>query len=253
MKEKEIHFVLQGKGGVGKSFISLLLIQYLQEKNNGKTIGFDTDPVNSTFSKIRALDINTINILDAHKKINTAVFDGLITYLVEGDQQYAVIDNGSATFVPLMFYLMEGAVFEILKMNHFKIFIHIPIVGGQAASDTLESAQEILENLDAQVVLWQNDFQGSATNIETLLNQYKNKILGVIHLPDRNPDTFGQDLRTMTQNNLTFKEVATHPLFNIMSRHRLKSVQNDVFTQLDTVLGETNHELPIEENTDKSE
>ena len=42
-----VHLILQGKGGVGKSFIAALLAQYLQEKGVAVRC-FDADPVNST-------------------------------------------------------------------------------------------------------------------------------------------------------------------------------------------------------------
>ena len=42
------HFLMQGKGGVGKSLVASLLFQYLQRKNL-IVHGCDTDPINSTF------------------------------------------------------------------------------------------------------------------------------------------------------------------------------------------------------------
>jgi cellulose biosynthesis protein BcsQ len=43
-----VHFVLQGKGGVGKSYAAVLFAQYLRER--GLTVScFDGDPLNQTF------------------------------------------------------------------------------------------------------------------------------------------------------------------------------------------------------------
>ena len=42
-----IHFILQGKGGVGKSYVASLLTQYLQDKKK-PVVGFDLDPTNPT-------------------------------------------------------------------------------------------------------------------------------------------------------------------------------------------------------------
>ena len=49
-----VHLILQGKGGVGKSFIAALLAQYLQEKGVAVRC-FDADPVNSTLASFPAL------------------------------------------------------------------------------------------------------------------------------------------------------------------------------------------------------
>ncbi|WP_458448767.1 nucleotide-binding protein, partial [Campylobacter coli] len=43
----KIHFVLNGKGGIGKSFISSLLCQYFLDKGES-IVAIDTDPNNTT-------------------------------------------------------------------------------------------------------------------------------------------------------------------------------------------------------------
>ena len=54
---KEVHFVVQSKGGVGKSFVAMLLAQYLQDRSDDKLYCFDTDPDNQTFAGYQALKI----------------------------------------------------------------------------------------------------------------------------------------------------------------------------------------------------
>ena len=44
-----IHFILQGKGGVGKSMIAVMLCQALRHFGK-EVIAFDTDPVNATLA-----------------------------------------------------------------------------------------------------------------------------------------------------------------------------------------------------------
>ena len=76
MTTNVVHFVLQGKGGVGKTLIACFLAQYFMQ--NGSVKCFDTDPVNDTFSQYIALSAERINILDSHNNINSRVFDSLI-------------------------------------------------------------------------------------------------------------------------------------------------------------------------------
>ena len=53
---KEVHFIAQGKGGVGKSTIASFLGDYLKAKASGEQLHcFDTDPVNPSFSRFSAL------------------------------------------------------------------------------------------------------------------------------------------------------------------------------------------------------
>lgn len=44
---KTIHFVLQGKGGAGKSFIASILAQYMKELDHDNLV-LDTDPLNQS-------------------------------------------------------------------------------------------------------------------------------------------------------------------------------------------------------------
>lgn len=113
---KEAHLIVQGKGGVGKSFTAMIIAQYLaaEAKNEVPVVCFDTDPVNQTFSRYASLKPEIINILTADNTIDTRMFDGLIEKLIETDG-IAVVDNGAATFVPLMSYMAENHVDELLK------------------------------------------------------------------------------------------------------------------------------------------
>jgi CO dehydrogenase nickel-insertion accessory protein CooC1 len=56
-----VHLILQGKGGVGKSFIAALLAQYHQEKSVAVRC-FDADPVNSTLASFPALQTTKLDL-----------------------------------------------------------------------------------------------------------------------------------------------------------------------------------------------
>ncbi|SPW93561.1 protein TraL [Escherichia coli] len=52
--KNSINFILQGKGGVGKSFTTAILAQYfIDEKNMDNVVVGDTDPVNTTTAKVK--------------------------------------------------------------------------------------------------------------------------------------------------------------------------------------------------------
>ncbi|MGX9935346.1 nucleotide-binding protein [Advenella kashmirensis] len=45
---KTVHFVMQGKGGAGKTFTASILAQYLAQKTGKPIHCFDTDPINKS-------------------------------------------------------------------------------------------------------------------------------------------------------------------------------------------------------------
>jgi len=62
MSKQNLHIVINAKGGVGKSFISALLLEYLTEKSNA--IGIDTDPNNHSLSDIESLPARIKTIVE---------------------------------------------------------------------------------------------------------------------------------------------------------------------------------------------
>lgn len=238
-----IHFILQGKGGVGKSFAAVLKAQYLQRKGR-KVVCADTDPVNQTFSKYKALDVATIEITTAGH-VEQRKFDPLMEAIATTEADF-VIDNGAATFLPLMRYLTENDIYKVMSEFGKQAYIHTILVGGQAQSDTYDGLAELLSKVDkhAKVVIWENEFWGKIafdgvpiTGSKLFKESEKaGKIAGVVKIIDRNQsDTFVGDIKQMTCASLTLPEVMASKDFQLMAKHRLNKVVGDVFTELDKV------------------
>ena len=237
---KEVHFIAQGKGGVGKSTIAAFLADYLKNKSDMPLHCFDTDPVNPTFSRYKDFQAEVIKILTDSNDIDTRFFDGLIEKLVEKDG-IGVVDNGAATFIPLMSYLAENEVASLLAENGVRFVIHVPLQGGQVLKDCMTGLTQILNSIQAEIVVWLNEFQG-AIEMEgkqfTELNTYqqnKNRIIGIVNVQSRNPDTYGIDIHKMSNLNLSLTEAATSNQLGMMPRQRIKTVQKDLYEQLDQV------------------
>lgn len=233
------HIILQGKGGVGKSLIAATLAQYFNDRGDNLFCA-DTDPVNDTFSRYKALGVKTIGILDKDNNIDTRVFDGLMEELIEHEGT-AVIDNGASTFVPLTTYMVHSQAIETLVESGRPVTIHAVLTGGQAMQDTLVGLKSLLETQTAPVVVWINEFFGPVTKngksfIESsLFESYKDRIKGVITLEKRNADTHGKDMELLVSNNLTFEEAKTSDIFTLMPRSRLARVQKEIYQQLDAL------------------
>src|SRR3546814_12819123 len=73
---KQVHLILQGKGGVGKSFIATLLTQhYIGRQITPACI--DTDPVNQTFAGYKAFSAKRLELM-RDGNIDPRAFDHLI-------------------------------------------------------------------------------------------------------------------------------------------------------------------------------
>lgn len=234
-----VHFTLQGKGGVGKSLVSALLAQYFGSLGiEPKCI--DTDPVNQTLVNYKALKAQHVDLM-AGSKIDERNFDSLMERLLSEDGIY-VVDNGASSFVPLSNYLIENNAINMLQEAGREVFIHCVVTGGQALLDTLQGFKALAMTTNTNnIVVWLNEYFGVIQSDGKAFNEMKvytdnaSKVRGIVRIAKRNQDTFGRDIEEMASRKLTFAEVLAGPDFTIMAKQRIKTVQKDIFAQLDQV------------------
>lgn len=237
----QVHFTLQGKGGVGKSFISALLVQYIRGAGN-KVTAVDTDPVNATLAGYKAFGTQRLELMEGGSLVERN-FDRLIEQIVEEDTNF-VVDNGAASFIPLSYYIAENDAFSIIGENNKQVVIHTVVTGGQAMRDTLGGLATILEQMpgEARLIVWLNEFFGDIEadgkgfeEMKVYLNN-KDRIHGIVRIARQTGSTFGEDVKLMLDSKLTFDEVNQSEDFKLMAKSRLTKVKNAIFEQLAVVL-----------------
>jgi shikimate kinase len=235
---KKIHFTLQGKGGVGKSFIATLLAQYHQE-NQLDTQFLDADPVNSTFAGFKAFEVQRIALLEG-TEINPRKFDAMMEMILKEDSHF-VIDTGAASFLPLSNYMIENNIVELLDEAGKQVVLHNVITGGLGLRDTLTGFVKLMEHISpsAEVIVWLNEYFGpivseDGKDFETMkaYTQHKARVSGLIRIAQRTSATFGQDIVQMLHHRATFEEVKSNPVFELMAKQRLHMVKKDLFEQM---------------------
>lgn len=95
--KNSLHFVMQSKGGAGKSVCAILLSQYFVERLDGKVHLVDTDPNNKTLGAFKALNVDKLEIIKnvgLEKEIDSSMFDQFISTFAESDAPM-VVDTGS--------------------------------------------------------------------------------------------------------------------------------------------------------------
>ena len=239
---KEVNLVVQSKGGCGKTFCCASFAQYVtaEAANQVEVHCYDTDTSNRTLSRYKPLNVQIINILTGHNTVDTRNFDGLIEQFLEKDG-IGIVDTGSNTFIPLMSYIAENNITELLRESGVRLILHVPIEGGQAQTDCIESLGRILMAVDAEVVVWLNEFHGVIENNGksfeqfSIYQKYKDRIVGVVRLEKLNPDTYGKDIELMTRLHLTFDEVQTAAEMTLMPKQRLRNVRRAIFGKLESL------------------
>ena len=234
----KIHMVLQGKGGVGKSFIASIIAQHCNKKKKD-TLCIDTDPVNATFLGFKKLNVKKLDLMEGDE-IDPRKFDNLVE-LISKSKSDVVIDNGASTFVALSHYLISNHIPALLKEMGHELIVHTVITGGQALSDTLNGFDLMIKQFSSDItfVVWLNPFWGkiesngkSFESMKVYLDN-KSRVSAIIKIPDYKAETFGRDLSEMLQAKLTFDDAIDKPELTIMMRQRLKIVKSQLFEQLE--------------------
>ena len=123
---KKAHFILQKKGGVGKSVAALMLAQYLRSVGEPVEV-IDTDPSNATLFSYKALNGQRIQLMEGNQ-LNEAKFDLLMNRVLEEDSSF-VIDCGASSFIPLNNYMIENHVIDMITDSGKEVIAHTVIVG----------------------------------------------------------------------------------------------------------------------------
>jgi hypothetical protein len=234
----KVHFVLQSKGGVGKTFVASLLAQFYLEKG-APIVCLDTDPVNGSFSAIRALAAQHVNLL-AGDRIDVDALDELVERVVTEDAHF-VIDNGAASFVPLSRYLVEHDIAGLIADRGKRVVVHTILTGGSAMLDTAKALEAVIEQFPPSVdlVVWLNEYfgpiatdGGESFERTPLYERNRTRICGLVRLERLNPDTFGRNLRDMLAGQMTFSEADQSPALRIVARQRLRQVWRSIRDQI---------------------
>ena len=234
---RQIHLILQGKGGVGKSLSASILCQYLLSQGK-ELLAIDTDPVNRTLTGYKTLPVQKLELLKGDD-IDRRKFDHLIEYILESKGD-VVVDNGAATFVPLCSYLKENQTIDFLTAAGLQVFIHTLFTGGQALKDTTDGLVSLLSHFpEVPIVIWLNRYFGEIVYDDKQFEDFnvyqknKTKIAALIRIPLKSEQTFGRDLEELFTKHHTFADGISDGLLPVMTRQRLKIFWQEMCQELD--------------------
>lgn len=205
-----IHFIQQGKGGVGKSVVASFLYQVLRHLGKDVT-AFDTDPVNATLMGYKEFNVVQIDIVK-QGQIDERAFDELLEILYGlPDEAHAVVDNGASSFLALGKYMKGNEVVSVLEEKGHRVFFHTVITGGQAIGDTIYGLKVLADGFPTTpIVVWLNPFFGDirmdGKNFEEfkIYEEYGRQFHALLHIPHVNKDTLGRDLEELFAKRQSF-------------------------------------------------
>lgn len=236
-----VHFIQQGKGGVGKSMIAAILYQVLGYA--GKEVAaFDTDPVNATLSGFKEFSVTLLDIL-RNGDIDPRQFDSLIDTIIElAPDTHAIVDNGASSFLALNSYVKENNILGLLQEEGHSIFLHSVVTGGQAIGDTVLGLRSLALGFSSTpIVVWLNPYFGEIIMDGRPFEEFKvyqefsSQFHAIITIPQGNKATIGKDLETMFAKRQSF-ETAINSSQSIVVRSRLERYRHELIEAIDSAV-----------------
>ncbi len=235
-----IHFILQGKGGVGKSLVASILYQGIVALGH-EVMAYDSDPVNATLSGFNEFEVQRLELLKADGNIDTRKFDELLEDLaIAPDNTHVIVDNGASSFIALGSYMQENSILDILQgeLGH-KVYFHTIITGGQSIKDTVDGFVRLVRTFpQSSLIVWLNPFFGEINVDGKSFIDFKcfidhgHKVHSIIELPLGDRNLIGKDLETLFAKKQSFS-LGISGSNHIMVRHRLKKYWENIVSQIE--------------------
>jgi hypothetical protein len=221
---KKFNTIINGKGGVGKSFFAVNFVQYL--KDNGiPHAAVDTDNENSTLKRFHPeslfLDIETPTEIDA-----------VFATLDRAD--LVVMDCRAASTDIFLDYFDEVKIFELLKSLGARLNLIMPV---NHETDSLEQIRNISERLgaNASYTVVKNEalsgrfdnYDQSATRARLINELGANEIVM--------PKLYDWLVAALNRNDLTITAACKSPLFDFFNRQRLQNWQHGFYGELESI------------------
>jgi len=221
---KRLILILNGKGGVGKSFFAVNLVQFLKDQQVAHCV-FDSDNENSTLKRFHPeagfIDLSIGRELDEMLKALES-------------HALVVVDCRAASTDLFLDYFREIQLNEVLKTLQASLTLVIPI---NHEPDSLDQVQRLSEELAsaAQYLIVRNAAHSdSFAMYEASL--VRKQILGPLQGHEiamtRMPDWL---VESHNRENATPTTAKSQPAFSLLDRQRLQSWQRRLYDQLETV------------------
>jgi hypothetical protein len=222
--QKKFNTIINGKGGVGKSFFAVNFVQYLKDNNIAHT-AVDTDNENSTLTRFHPEAL----FLDIEDQIE---IDSIFATLDKTD--LVVMDCRAASTDIFLDYFEEVRIFDLLKSVGATLNLIMPV---NHETDSVEQIRSISERLNhnAQYLIVKNNalserfanYEGSATRTR-LRDELGAKEIVM-------PKLYDWLVADLNRSNLTISAAIKHSAFDFFNRQRLQNWQHGFYDELESM------------------
>ena len=220
---KRLDLILNGKGGVGKSFFAVNFVQFLKDKGVAH-VAIDSDNENSTLKRFhpetRFLDLE-----------NRRELDNIFTALEKSN--LVVVDCRAASTELFLDYFTEVDLPTVLKALGAALTLVMPV---NHELDSVDQVQRLAEQLgkSANYVIVRNAAHSDSfalfDSAEVRL-RLKTALGGKEIFMSRMQDWL---VEALNRENVTITEATKHAGFSLLDRQRLQTWQRKLFAEIES-------------------
>jgi hypothetical protein len=231
-------FIIQSKGGVGKSYLTKLL-SLKAEKDQTKTYFIDCDNASASTTKFfRGIEerkspfvlFKSENLVGTDKKIDRTKFDTFLGVIEKLEN--VVVDFGAASSEQILYYMQEeskNGVLETLRELNVKIFL---VMNGGSIKECVDYAMELkkIEGVNDLVTVVANEYEQGVNGKTT--QAYTNAEIQITLLhQDRNSEAQKEWNDLMTAG-VVYSDILA---MTLIRKRRILAYLDSIFTQIDAV------------------
>lgn len=222
--QKKINTVINGKGGVGKSFFAVNFVQYLKDNGIAHT-AVDTDNENSTLKRFHP-EATFLDIEDPTE------IDSVFAALDKTD--LVVMDCRAASTDIFLDYFEEVRIFDLLKSFDASLNLIMPV---NHETDSVEQIRSISDRLNrnANYLIVKNEaLSGRFANYET--STTRTRLVKELAAKEIiMPKLYDWLVADLNRHDSTISAAIKNPAFDFFNRQRLQNWQHGFYDELKSV------------------
>ena len=218
---KQINLVINGKGGVGKSFFATNFVQYLKDCGI-KHCAIDSDHENSTLKRFHS-EAEFINL--EHR----GEIDRVFTAAESCDLLLA--DCRAASTDLFLDFFNEVGLSEVLRVLNSRLTIICPVNHEADSVEQLRILSDALHNRCSWVVV-RNEAHSEAFKIYDGSKTRRQVVDSLLGREITMPRLYDWLVTALNEHNQTPTTALGHPAFNLLDRQRLKNWRTRFYHQV---------------------
>lgn len=220
---KRLDLILNGKGGVGKSFFAVNFVQFLKDKGIAH-VAIDSDNENSTLKRFHP-DAQFLDLADRRE------LDGIFGALEKSS--LVVMDCRAASTELFIDYFAEIDLAAVLTALGAALTLVMPV---NHESDSVDQVQRLTDQFAKKcnyVVIRNAAHSDSFALFEAseVRARLKEKLGGREITMSRLHDWL---VEALNAENVTITAAVKHPAFSLLDRQRLQTWQRKLYTEIES-------------------